>query len=127
MNSCNFVGRIGNDLEITQVSDNFRVLNISLAVRKRFVQEGKPDTNWLRIKAFNNTADFIKKYFSKGDMIALETYVDCGSYEKDGNKVFTTDFCVTQASFVGGKKDNSAPQAGVAPATTEEINEDMPF
>ena len=83
------------------------ITRFNLAVDKKMKDQG---ADFISCVAFNKTAEFISKYFSKGSKLALEGHINTGSYtNKDGNKVYTTDVVVDAAEFCESKKqDNSS-------------------
>ena len=65
-------------------------------------------TNFLNCVAFKNTAEFVVKYFKKGNPILITGQVDISDYnDKDGNKKTGTSVRVHNVFFMGGKKDES--------------------
>ena len=110
MNKCLFVGRLTADPE-TRYSQNgdTAITRFRIAVNRRVKKEGEPDADFLNAVAFGKNAENIGKYFTKGSQILLDTHVQTGSYtNKDGQKVFTTDFVVESWEFVGGKSENGS-------------------
>lgn len=101
MNSCNFIGNLGNDPEISYSSsskDQLAIARFSIAVENPFNHEADP--NWLRCVAFGKKAEVIGEYFKKGSKIGITTHVQTGSYEdEDGITRYTTDFIVDSITF----------------------------
>jgi single-strand DNA-binding protein len=65
--------------------------------------EGKYDADFIRCVAFGKSAEFLGKYFHKGDPIQVQGNIHTGSYvNKDGVKVYTTDVYVEKIGFVVG-------------------------
>ena len=92
MNQCNFTGRITKDLELKQAGQH-TVLNFGLAVSEP-PKNGEKKTTFVNIAAFGKTAEVIKKYAHKGDIIQLVTKVQVNSYDKNGQNVTVTNFVV---------------------------------
>lgn len=112
MNVSIIMGRITKDLELRQTTSGTSVLRFTVAV-DRYSKDKENDTDFISCIAFGKNAEFIGKWFSKGQMIALEGSIKTGSYEKDGRKVYTTDIIVNHASFCGDRQTNgNAPQSG---------------
>lgn len=90
-------------------SSNISIITLTLASRRNFKnKEGNYESDFLNLVAYRNTADFINKYFKKGDMICVEGRVQVRNYDdKDGNKRYVTEIVVESAEFVGAKKDSS--------------------
>lgn len=61
--------------------------------------EKKDKVNFLDVKSFGKTAEFINKYFKKGRIGIFEGYISSGAYEKNGEKVFVQDLIVTNVYF----------------------------
>lgn len=112
MNVSIIMGRITKDLELRQTTSGTSVLRFTVAV-DRYSKDKDNDTDFISCIAFGKNAEFIGKWFLKGQMIALEGSIKTGSYEKDGRKIYTTDIIVNHASFCGDRQTNgNTPQSG---------------
>jgi len=134
MNSCNFVGRMVKEPELTftQASEPLAIAKFTLAVNKKFKKEGQPDADFLRMIVFGKNAENISKWFGKGSEIELTTHVQTGSYDdKDGKKIYTTDFVVESWGFTGGSKkaegQEQSNSKGFVPVGTDADDDDLPF
>lgn len=107
MNNCIFMGRIAKELELKTSKTGMAILKFPLAVSR--MKKDEP-ADFLSMIAFGKTAETIVTYLRKGDQILLNTHVQTGSYEnKEGIKVYTTDFIIDRFEFVGGgNKGNNA-------------------
>ena len=87
-------------------------LSFNVAVNRDFKNsEGNYDADFIRCVAWRNQAEFIGKYFHKGDPILITGNIRTGSYtNKDGVKVYTTDVYVDKVSFVVGGKGSTSTQ-----------------
>ena len=76
------------------------IARFTLAVDRRFKQEGGPTADFPRCVAFGKTAEFIERYFSAGSKLELTGRIQTGSYtNNDGVKVYTTDIVAEQVGF----------------------------
>lgn len=109
MNKCSLMGRLTRDPEVRANGEN-AVARFSIAVNRRFKNaEGNYDADFINCVAFGKSAEFVEKYFHKGDMIAVTGRIQTGNYtNKDGVKIYTTDVVVEEIDFCGGKSENSA-------------------
>lgn len=128
MNNCSFLGRITRDIEL-KVLGATSVAKFGLAVNRKFK---KGEADFINIVAFGKTAETLNQYCKKGDLIALECRVQTGSYDnKEGKKVYTTDFIVDSFHFAGNsgpKQENSNTNNGsFEEDMTPVYDEDMPF
>lgn len=112
MNKVMLSGRIASDIEVKSTPSGASVVNFKLAVNRRFKNaEGNFETDFINCVAWRVNADFIGKYFEKGNPIELVGNLQTRTYEKDGNKVFVVEVHVDEASFaVGNKKVNSTQE-----------------
>ena len=119
MNSVQLTGRLTHDPEIIYGNNGSTVTKFSLAVNRRYKQEGQPDADFIRCVAFGKTAEFIEKYFTKGRKMDLNGRIQTGSYTKgDGTKVFTTDVVVENVEF-GESKSVSPTNNETTPDSTK--------
>ena len=103
-------GRLTKDAEITYTQgNNMAVARFTLAVDRRFKQEGQPTADFIRCIAFGKTAEFFERFGRKGTKFLIEGRIQTGSYtNKDGQKVYTTDVVVEHAEFAESKKAENA-------------------
>ena len=136
MNKVVLLGRLTKDPEVryTQGDNSMATARFSVAVNRKFKNaEGNYDADFINCVAFSKSAEFVEKYFHKGDMIALVGRIQTGSYtNKDGQKVYTTDVVVDEVEFAGGKSNGGETQKA-APKNTDFVNvpdgadDEMPF
>lgn len=108
------VGRITKDIELRRTQSGTSVVSFTMAVNRRFKQEGQPDADFIRCIAWNKTAELMNQYLSKGALIGIEGRIQTGSYQdKDGKTVYTTDVVVDNVQFLEPKSASSNPQAYV--------------
>lgn len=108
MNNWNGVGRLTAEPEIRQANSGTSVASFTVACDRKFKREGQPTADFIRCKAFGKTAEFIEKYFRKGNRIGLTGSIQTGSYQnKDGQTVYTTDILVENVEFVESKNSSS--------------------
>lgn len=112
LNNVILMGRLVADPELRTTSTNKSVANFRIAVDRGYSKDKQAD--FITIVAWENTADFISKYFHKGDMIALRGEIQTRSYEdNNGNKRTAFEVLAREVSFCGGKSEgnNSSPSA----------------
>ena len=116
MNNVNLVGRFTKELELKYSKEGKAMLKSNIAVNRT-----KDVTDFINIVAFGKTAELIAEYHKKGDMIALNGSIWTGSYEKEGQKVYTFEVCVNQITFVKSAKNEPSRENNSDP------NLDFPF
>lgn len=125
LNRVILMGRITREPDMRISQNGTRVLIFTIAIDR-----GKDkDTDFIKCIAFNQRADFISRYFGKGRMIAIEGNLKSGSYEKNGQTIYTTDVWVDNVSFTGEQKTtdegNFGGSASNASQYEEMANEDI--
>ena len=110
MNKIIIKGRITKELEVkyTQTS-NTAVVNFTVAVNRDFVKQGEErQTDFINCVAYSKTAEFISKYFSKGQEILLTGRLQNRSWNDDqGQKHYVTEIIVENVEFCGSKKEQA--------------------
>lgn len=124
MNVTILVGRLARDPEIKYTNDGKSIARFTVAVDRRFKKEGEDTADFISCVAFGKTAEFVEKYFHKGQRIGLNGRIQTGSYtNKDGQKVYTTDVIADNVEFVESKAagggSNSAPAGRPNPADAD--------
>lgn len=135
MNKCILSGRICSEVELKTTGSGTSVCSFRIAVQRRFKNaEGNYDADFISCVAWRNSADFISKYFSKGDPIEIGGSIQTRNYEKDGQKVYITEVVVDEAGFVSSKKESNSGAETVSHTPPEDdgfipmpIDSDLPF
>ena len=114
MNKVIEIGRLVREPEIrySQGASSTCIARYTLAVDRKFKQEGQPTADFINCIAFGKLGEFAEKYLNKGVKIAVTGRIQTGSYtNKDGQKVYTTDVVVEEQEFCESKsQSNSQPQ-----------------
>lgn len=108
MNFIIVVGRITKDLELRYTPSNKAVVEISLAVNN-----GKDDTTFIRLTAFDKLAELVSKYSKKGDLIGTQSIIKNHNWQdKEGNKHYEYSFIANKISFLakGNKQEEVKKQ-----------------
>ena len=102
MNNVNLIGRFTQELTLKYSKEGKAMLKSSVAVSRT-----KETTDFINIVAFGKTAELIAEYHKKGDLIALNGSIWTGSYDKEGQKIYTFEVCVNQITFVKSFTDTA--------------------
>ena len=104
MNRVELIGRLTRDPELRYTSSNIATARFSLAVNRPFQsQNGEQGTDFINIVVWRKQAENVKKYCTKGSLVAVEGRIQTGSYEKDGQRVYTTDVVADSVQFLESK------------------------
>lgn len=106
-NNLNLIGRITKDIELRYTPSNKAVAEISLAVNN-----GKDDTTFIRLTAFDKLAELVSNYCKKGDLIGTQSIIKNHNWEdKNGNKHYDYSFIINKISFLTkANKEEEAKQ-----------------
>lgn len=131
-------GRLTADPELKKTQSGVSVISFTIACDRNFCKQGEErQCDFIRVRAWRGLADWISKYFTKGQMICIDGSIQTGSYEdKEGRKVNTFEVVAQNANFCGPKQDGNRPtvipqgEPTVNPedfAVVDEAGEDLPF
>ena len=112
MNKVILMGRLARDPELRYTqSGNIPQCTFAVAVDRPGKQpDGTTKADFLNCVAWRSTAEFISKYFVKGNRILLWGSVQTRDYtDKDGKKVYVTEIIVDNAEFCESKQTHSLP------------------
>ncbi|MBE6764840.1 MAG: single-stranded DNA-binding protein [Clostridia bacterium] len=114
LNSVVLMGRLTADPEARTTASNLSVTTFTLAVERNYAnkQNGERTTDFIDIVAWRSTADFVVRYFKKGQLVAVQGSLQVRSYEdKDGNKRRVYEVQADQVFFAEPKRSSgdSAP------------------
>lgn len=120
------MGRLTADPELRTTQSGISVTSFSVAVNRNYSKDGNNQTDFINCVAWRNNAEFISKYFTKGQMIAIKGSLQQNNYtDKDGNKRTSYDVVVDTADFCGSKNEsggNGAPARNEAPASFSNVD-----
>ena len=121
MNKVILMGRLTRDPEVrySQGENASAVARYSLAVDRRFKQEGQPTADFINCVAFGKSAEFAERYLRQGTKIAVVGRIQTGSYtDRNGNKVYTTDIVVEEQEFAESKASQGTSEQQPKPQPT---------
>lgn len=120
MNLVILSGNICNEWDVRTTVSGKMVVTNTIAVR-----DGKDKSQFIKIKAWENTADLLTKYISKGDKVTLQGLFKTDVYEKDSKKNYFNYVLVQQFEF--GYKPKNSDQNNLKQASAEEQEQAAAF
>ena len=136
------MGRLTSDPELKQSQNGTSVTSFNLAVDRRFSKEGQTkQTDFITIVAWKQTAEFICKYFGKGQAMLVCGELQTRSWtDNNGNKRYTTEVVASEVTFCEAKNNSegtsysnaqNGSQGKFEPVTPQfeamSLDEDLPF
>lgn len=113
LNKVIIMGRLTRDPDFKQTQSGIAMCKFSVAVERQFKDKvtGERQTDFLDCTAFRGTAEFISRYFSKGNMILVEGNIQNNNYtDNSGVKHYSNNIMVENVSFCGGKNESGTTQ-----------------
>lgn len=130
-NLCVLKGRLCKNPELSTTSSGMSVCRIRLAVPRRDSQSG---TDFVTCTAFRNQAEFLNKYFSKGQEILIQGSLRINQWEgDDGVRREACEVLINNIDFCGAKQENKPSEQNVRAQMLEPVpftnltDEDLPF
>ena len=116
LNKVILMGRLTRDPEFRQTTSGIPVCRFSIAINRQFAnkQTGERETDFIDCDAWRSTAEFVSRYFSKGNMILVEGQHRNNNYtDNNGVKHYSMRVMVDNVSFCESK-GNSAQSGDFA-------------
>lgn len=125
-------GRLTTDPELKVTTTNKPVTSFSIAVERDFSTNGEKKTDFINIVAWNNTAEFITKYFTKGKQIVVKGSLRVRKYQtENGDNRTVTEVLAERVYFCGDKEKASNnvnfPLNNNDFEVVEETDDNIPF
>jgi len=101
-------GRLVRDPEIRQTQSGVAVCSFAVAVDRAYKSGEERQADFIDCTAWRHSAEFLEKWFHKGDMIGITGHLQTRNWETDdGQKRKSTEIIVDNLSFVGSKKQQN--------------------
>lgn len=122
-------GRLTADPEMRSTNSGVAVANFRLAVDRDFKDKetGERQTDYFNMTAWRHSAEFVCKYFQKGDMMVVDGKLQNSTYtDKEGNNRVSTNIVVENAYFCSNGRSGSEggfsnrKQAGSSTASSDQ-------
>ena len=110
MNSVVLMGRLTRDPMVRYAQggeQQIAIARYTLAVDRRRRQGDEQATDFISCVAFGKNGEFAEKWLRKGMRICIHGRIQTGSYEKDGQKVYTMDIVADTQEFAESKSGNA--------------------
>lgn len=145
LNQCNFIGRLGNDVEMRSMTNGNSVANLSIAVGDHYKDKNTgqkvEQTEWVRIVAFGNLADIMGQYLRKGSKIFVTGKFRTRKWtDQSGQEKYSTEIVASEMQMLDSKPEGQpqqqqqqwgAPQQASQPQQQnrgfDDFDSDIPF
>ena len=109
LNRVVLAGHLTADVELKQSTSGAAVCSFTLAINRRAAKESAPQTDFITILAWRQTAELVARYFRKGSAMCLWGFIQTRSWQtKDGQRRFATEVVADEVLFVDSKNAGGA-------------------
>lgn len=110
LNNVVLMGRLTADPELRHTPNDVAVTSFTLAVNRSYVKAGTERvTDFIDVVAWRSNAEFVSKYFHKGQLVAVQGSLQTRSYQdKDGNRRKAFEIVADAVHFAESKRDSQA-------------------
>lgn len=81
---------------------------LSKAKKEEFESKGQATADFINITAWGKQAEFVANYLGKGKKVAVQGRINTGSYEKEGQRIYTTDVVANNIEILEWENDNES-------------------
>ena len=154
VNKVILIGNLGKDPETRYMPSGGAVTNVTIATSESWKDKDgqrQERTEWHKVVFFNKLAEIAGEYLKKGSKVYIEGALRTRSYDKDGQKHYTTEIVANEMQMIDGKGGGGSqamdddhgfdqpesrpapaaarprPAAQPAPAPAADFDDDIPF
>ena len=110
LNVAVIMGRLAADPELRHTPNGVAVTSFTLAVDRSYARAGtERQTDWIDVVAWRQTAEFVCKYFTKGQLMAVTGSIQTRNYEdRNGNNRKAVEIQATEVNFASSKREGGS-------------------
>lgn len=111
MNSVALIGNLTRDPEVRYTSGDMAIATFSIAINRPPKKDGSDGgADFPRITVFGKQAENVERFLKRGSKVGIVGRIQTGSYEKDGQRIYTTDIVADRVEFLGRPQEANAAQ-----------------
>ena len=109
------MGRLTADPEAKQTQSGTSVVSFTLAVDRRYNKGEEKKCDFITVVAWKQTADFICRYFKKGQAMLVCGELQTRSWQDNsGNKRYATEVLASEVTFCEAKRESEGNNAAAS-------------
>lgn len=121
MNKVILIGRLAKDPESRVTDKGLTICMYTLAVQRKTKNR---EADFFNCVAFGKGAEFVEKWFHKGDMMALVGHLQTSTYESEGRTIYRVEVIGEEHKMCGSPRRNEERFIAVP---DDGYDDDMPF
>lgn len=111
MNIVAISGNLTRDPEVRYTTDQLAIASFSIAINRPPKKDGtEGGADFPRVTVFGNQAENCGRFLKRGSKVIVIGKIQTGSYEKDGQRVYTTDIVADRVEFISRPQEANATQ-----------------
>lgn len=101
------VGRLTKDPEVRYTQSGMAVANFTVAVNRQFTNaNGEREADFIGCIIWRKAAENFCNYTHKGSLVGIDGRIQTSSYEKEGQRVYSTQVVVDSFSLLEPKQQS---------------------
>ena len=115
VNKAIILGRLGRDPELRYMQNGQPVCKLNVATSRKYTNKNNEmveETEWHRITVWGKSAEHCNNFLTKGREVYVEGRLRTSSYDKDGQKHYTTEIVADTVQFIGGRGEGGGGGGG---------------
>lgn len=126
VNKAIILGHLGRDPELKYLQRGQPTCKLNIATSRKYTNKNNEpveETEWHRVTVWGKQAEHCNNFLTKGRQVYVEGRLRTSSYDKDGQKHYTTEIVADTVQFIGGRdgagggaEERPGRPAGRAPA-----------
>jgi len=115
VNKAIILGHLGRDPELRYMQSGQPVCRLNIATSRRYLNknnEAVDETEWHRVTVWGKQAEHCNNYLTKGRQVYVEGRLKTSSYDKDGQKHYSTEIVADTVQFIGGRGEGGGEGGG---------------
>ena len=135
LNKVMLIGNVGKEPEFKSTPNGTAIVTLPLATTEKWTDkqgQKQEKTEWHRVTLYNRLAELAGQYVQKGSKLYIEGKIVTNSYEKDGEKRYSTEIIANSMQFLSSSQQSQqapkpAPQHHQPSAQPDPFDDDIPF
>jgi single-strand DNA-binding protein len=115
VNKAIILGHLGRDPELRYLQSGQPVCKLNIATSRKYTNknnESVEETEWHRVSVWGKQAEHCNNFLTKGRQVYVEGRLRTSSYDKEGQKHYTTEIVADTVQFIGGRGEGGEGGGG---------------
>lgn len=106
LNQCNFIGRLGRDVETRYTQNGKPIASFTIACSEK--RGDKETTEWVNVIAWEKLAEICQQYLAKGSLVFISGKMQTRKWQdQNGADRYSTEIVAREMKMLSPKTDGS--------------------